>query len=185
MERQLIRRARAGDQAAFGQLVERHAAVAWRVARVLSADASSAEDAVQEAWLDAWRGLPRFDDARPFRPWLLTLVANRCRKAPRRPPWPALDDATLALLAAADDGLGAVLREETAGEVRATLAALPGAQRRVLELRFFAGLDLAEIALVLGTPLGTVKSRLHRALAAARSRWLAGRAAALVTEEER
>jgi RNA polymerase sigma-70 factor, ECF subfamily len=68
MEQEIVHRAREGDQTAFRSLVEIHAEVAWRAARVLLPDRAGAEDAVQEAWLDAWRGLPRFDPVRPFRP---------------------------------------------------------------------------------------------------------------------
>ncbi len=186
MERDWIAGACNGDEAAFRRLVEAYGALAWRTARVLSPDAASAEDAVQEAWLDAWRGLPRFDHARPFRPWLLTLVANRCRKAGRRraPPRVALDDPGAAALAAPEDALGVLLRREAAAAVRAAVAALPPEQRRALDLRYFADLELAEIALVTGAPLGTVKSRLHRALGALRAQWPSERLAAVGGEED-
>src|SRR6516225_9182521 len=84
MEDELIRCAQAGDAEAFHALVLRYSGVAWRTARVLLGDSGPAEDAVQEAWLDAWRGLIRFQSDRPFRPWLLRLVANRCRMALRK-----------------------------------------------------------------------------------------------------
>src|SRR3989442_1190574 len=83
-EDDLIRRAQLGDQGAFRQLVEFYSPLAERTARAFLADRAGAEDAVQEAWLDAWRALPRFALGRPFRPWLLTLVGNRCRMSARR-----------------------------------------------------------------------------------------------------
>jgi RNA polymerase sigma-70 factor (ECF subfamily) len=172
MEQDLIRRAQAGDQAAFRQLVERYADVAWRTARALLPERTLAEDAVQEAWLDAWRGLARFELGRPFRPWLVTLVANRSRKAVRRAPplQVPLDVEGAGKLPGGEDPGEYWLRAEAAIEVGAALAALPAEQERVLALRYFAELELAEIATVTGAPLGTVKSRLHRALDAVRAR---------------
>ena len=178
MEDDLIRRAQGGDQATFRALVEQYTPVAWRTARALLADRSAAEDALQDAWLDIWRATPRLDPARPFRPWLLTVVANRCRMQARRRSLP---------LAPLDDALAERLADETSesgyvgygaaptstaddASLNAALAALTTEQRRVLALRYHADLDLNEIAEVLAIPLGTVKSRLHRALAALRAR---------------
>lgn len=172
MEDDLIVRAARGDAAAFAGLVEQHGAMTARVARVLLRDATAAEDAAQEAWVDAWRALPRFRAGEALRPWLLTLVANRCRKAARRR---ALTTIPLEVTAVdsvrvSGDVAEGALRRETAGELRAALAALPADQQRVLELRYFAELELAEIGVVMNCPVGTVKSRLHRGLAALRER---------------
>src|SRR5690348_18028240 len=84
MEEEAIRQAQSGDHSAFRKLVEAHSEMAWRVARTLLENSLAAEDAVQDAWLDVWRGLAHFDNTRPFRPWLLTIVANRCRMTRRR-----------------------------------------------------------------------------------------------------
>jgi len=170
MEEALLAGARAGDAAAFGRLVEAYSPLAWRTARALLPDRAAAEDAVQEAWIDAWRGLPGFDPSRPFRPWLLAIVANRCRMIARRRTLPtiALGDDEVEHAPGEDDVAGALLRREADAELAAALARLTVEQRRLLELRYFAELELAEIAIVLGAPLGTVKSRLHRALAALR-----------------
>jgi RNA polymerase sigma-70 factor (ECF subfamily) len=159
-EKEIIARAQAGDRDAFRRLVEQYAALGSRTARVLLSNPSDAEDASQEAWLDAWRALPRFELGRPFRPWLLTLVANRCRmKARRHNPEVALDEGM------ADERAA----EMEAGtdfdvELQDALDALEPEQRHVVALRFYADLQLDEIAEVLGVPLGTVKSRLHRSL---------------------
>lgn len=172
MEDELIGRAQAGDHTAFRQLVDTYAGVAWRTARVLLPDRGAAEDAVQEAWVDVWRGLPRFQRGRPFRPWLLTLVANRCRKATRQhvPPHLSLDAGGGGEPSSADDPGDHLLRIEADAALSAVLATLPMEQQRVLALRFFGDLELAEIAAVTDVPLGTVKSRLHRALDTARAR---------------
>lgn len=160
----LIRSAQMGDTVAFQHLVEAYYALAWRTARVLQHDAAGIEDILQEAWLDAWRGLPGFQAHRPFRPWLLTLVTNRCRMAARRHTPPTVGVDALEDHLVSDDMLQHVLQQERNAQLRATLATLPTEQQRVLALRYFAELELSEIALVMGLPLGTVKSRLHRAL---------------------
>ncbi len=170
MEEAPIARAQAGDEAALRQAMEFYAPLVWRTALVLLADRAAAEDAVQEAWIDVWKGLPRFQVGRPFRPWLLAIVANRCRMTARRHvlPMVSLDEEDADEISGDDDVLEAAVREESHAELAAVLEQLPEDQRRILQLRYFADLELAEIALVLGVPLGTVKSRLHRALAALR-----------------
>ncbi|HLI70585.1 MAG TPA: RNA polymerase sigma factor [Ktedonobacteraceae bacterium] len=171
MEEQTIHQAQMGDQLAFQRLIEAYHTIAWRTARVFLPDAATAEDVLQEAWLDVWRSLPRFQRGREFRPWLLTIVANRCRVVLRRRKLPtlALDGSGLEQAMQADDVLEQILHLENDIELQLALEMLSAEQQRVLELRFFAGLDLAEIAQITNAPLGTVKSRLHRALASLRT----------------
>ena len=84
-ERELIRRAGQGDQEAFRQLVETYQAPAYRLAlRMCGGDAALAEDAAQEAFLAAWRGLPRFRGDSRFSTWLYRLVSNACVDLLRR-----------------------------------------------------------------------------------------------------
>lgn len=171
MEENLIVSAQQGDAEAFQALVERYSDVAWRVARVWLPDRQTAEDGLQEAWLAVWHGLPSYSTNRPFRPWLLTVVANRCRMVYRRQSLK-----TIPLRSEEAESIGAptnveadILEKERDSELVAMLAVLTEEQRRVLELRFFADLELTEIAQVMNSPLGTVKSRLNRALAALRA----------------
>ena len=172
MEDDLIRCAQASDQAAFRQLVDIYTLLVWRAAQALLPDRSSAEDVLQEAWLDVWRGLPRFQRGRPFRPWLLTIVARRCWMTTRRRTLPTISIE----LEEADQPPSAervsdrLLRLEADQALQVVLVTLPAEQQRLLELRYFADLELTEIALVMSTPLGTVKSRLHRALRVLRKR---------------
>jgi RNA polymerase sigma-70 factor (ECF subfamily) len=172
MEDELICRAQTGDHAAFRQLVETYMQVAWRTAQAMLAERSSAEDVLQEVWIDVWRGLPGFERQRPFRPWLLTIVAHRCRMAARRRVLPTvpLEVEHEEALPGSDDVAEHILRLEADAAVHAALRLLPADQQRVLALRYFANLELSEIALVTGKPLGTIKSRLHRSLAALRER---------------
>jgi len=175
MQDDLIQRAQAGDHAAFQQIVHAYSPLVWRLVRTLIADRTLAEDIVQDAWLDAWRGLPRFEPRRPLRPWLLTIVANRCRMSNRRRHLPtvALDDLKPGMFTWGEDVADSMIRSETDLELTTALAALPCEQRRLIELRYFAKLEIAEIALVTGIPTGTVKSRISRTLARMR-RYLHG-----------
>lgn len=166
MEEEAIRQAQCGDHLAFRKLVEAHSEMAWRVARTLLEDSPAAEDALQDAWLDAWRGLAYFDNTRPFRPWLLTIVANRCRMTRRRRTFPTTSmSETVHAAGLFEDLADALVHSEADASLAASLAMLPFDRRRLIELRYFAQLDISEIALVLGIAEGTVKSRLHRTLA--------------------
>ena len=166
MEEELIKRARAGDTAAFRQLVESYAGLTGRLAEIFLGERRAAEDVLQETWLDAWRSLGRFQPDKPFRPWICKLVANRCRMALRRGQFKTipLDNLDLYALPAVEDAAGPVLRAETRAELHEALAELSPENRQILELRYFVGLEVTEIAALLGLPAGTVKSRLHRSL---------------------
>jgi RNA polymerase sigma factor (sigma-70 family) len=168
----LIRSAQAADQEAFRALVERYRLPVLRTARILLADAAQAEDVAQEAWVNAWRALGQFNLERPFRPWILRIVANCCRMELRRSHG---SDATLdlvepELLSDQSDLLADVVRREEYAALDDAISSLPPAQRQIVALRYRADLDLGEIVLVTGLPLGTAKSRLSRALAAIRER---------------
>jgi RNA polymerase sigma-70 factor, ECF subfamily len=166
MEISLIRRAQAGDQEAFGELIELYAGLVSRVSQVLVPDRFLAQDAVQEAWLDVWRNLSRFRVNEPFRPWLLTIVANRCRKIMRRikPNTVSLDTKFVQELQTNTDLEAVVIEAVSIEEVKLAVAQLRVEQQHVLALRYFAELELEEIAQLTNIPLGTVKSRIHRAL---------------------
>ena len=165
-EADLIRQAQDGDQAAFRDLVLRYAGVTQRTARVLLANPLDAEDAVQEAWLDAWRALGRVRPDHPFRPWILTLTANRCRMSARKR-IPVSVPYSPDLVETQDTPLVADVPHDE--ELEQALASLQESQRQVVALRYYADLSLEEIATLTNMPLGTVKSRLHRALATLRA----------------
>jgi RNA polymerase sigma-70 factor, ECF subfamily len=161
---------RAGDADAYAELVRRHAPVALRAAALLGAG-PDAEDVVQEAFVKAYRGLGRFRPGAPFRPWLLRIVARETsnlhrtagrRAARERVAW---SQAEPLLAPAAGDPADAALDRERAEVLVRGLANLSDPHRRVVTCRYLLELDEAETAAVLGWPRGTVKSRLHRALA--------------------
>jgi RNA polymerase sigma-70 factor, ECF subfamily len=174
-ECELIARAQAGEAVAFERLAERHAAPLWRCAMTLGNDSHWAEDLAQETLVEAWRSLPRFDGRCRFSTWLYGILRHRFLKGRRQ---------QNAVLLSAPDALGqepctACLPDrsaevsEDARRVRQAVADLPEEHRLVVELRFFAGATLDEIAAALDCPLGTVKSRLHYALEKLRHKNLA------------
>lgn len=162
----LVGRVRAGDTDAYAVLVRRHARAAMRTATLLGAG-SDAEDVVQEALVKAYRSLGSFRADRPFRPWLLRIVANEARNAHRsavrrtgREERQARDQWAELL-----DPAAAVVDREDQARLLAAVAGLPEKHRRVVACRYLLELDEADTAVVLGLPRGTVKSRLSRGLA--------------------
>ena len=128
--------------------------------------ADGADDVVQIALERAWRAQRTYDEARPFRPWFLRIVANTARNDRRA----RGRRAALARRVAVDERSGAGPTPEddalAAGDRALVLAALnrlPGSDREVLALRYVEGLSEADVGAVLDVPVGTVKSRLSRA----------------------
>jgi RNA polymerase sigma factor (sigma-70 family) len=173
-ETELVERARSGDDRAYGLLVERHQALAFRAAYLVTRSAEDAEDAAQDAFVKAYRALPRFRRGAPFRPWLLRIVANEARNRRRS----ARRREALALRAAGDPVSGGAApspeSHAVASERRALLLeALEGMaeqDRLVIACRYFLDLSEEETAATLGCRRGTVKSRLSRALERLRER---------------
>ena len=161
-------RARSGDERAFTELMRAHQEIAFRVAYLVAGDAGEAEDAVQDGFLKAWRGLGRFRRDAPLRPWLLRIVANEARNRRRS----AGRRAALALRAeregvsgdAAPSPEAAALAADERARLPAALDALPEEARLVLACRYLLDLSESETAAALGIRRGTVKSRASRAL---------------------
>jgi RNA polymerase sigma factor (sigma-70 family) len=160
--------ARRGDVRAFEDLVQEHQQIAFRTAYLVCGDAAEARDVVQEACVRAWRALGRFREGAPFRPWLLTIVANEARNRRRS----AGRRAHLAVRAAAATAPGdaapspeaALVAAETREQLLRAVSGLPDHERRAIECRYLLGLDEAETAAVLDCARGTVKSRTSRGL---------------------
>jgi len=168
-EPDLIERARHGDVSAFEALVRAHQEIAFRTAWIASGGGDDSEDAAQEGFMKAFAALPRFRPDAPFRPWLLTIVANaarnRRRSAGRREALALrVPDATANDLAFQPSPEGAVLATESRQELLDALRRLPDADREVISYRYLLELSEAETAAALGVPVGTAKSRLSRAL---------------------
>jgi len=171
-EEDLIQTAAAGDQEAYGELVRRYSATAHRAA-VLITGPADAEDAVQEAFVRAFYALTSFRQGAPFKPWLLTIVKNCARNRTRwhlqqarlkdrltrsQPTTFAFD------LQSVPSAEATALRAEDHSQLITALASLSDSARLVITCRYLLDLSEAETAQVLGWPVGTVKSRLSRAL---------------------
>lgn len=174
-EAALLTRACGGDLDAYEQLVRLHQQIAFRTALVLTRDAADAQEAAQDAFVKAWRALQRFDGSRPFRPWLLAIVANEARNRRRS----AGRRELLAVRVRAESVAGAgsglaspearVLVAERDAALAAALERLEERDRQVIACRYLLELSEAETAAALGCRAGTVKSRLSRALARLRA----------------
>jgi len=161
---ELVERARTGDVDAFSYLIERDRDPALRLAYGIAGD--EAEDAVQDAFVKAFRKLHTFRTGSAFRPWLFTIVANearnRRRSMSRRSSLELRVRAQPQASAAASDVVA--LEHAQRERLVAAVNQLSDDHREVVALRFFAGLSESETADVLGCPRGTAKSRLSRAL---------------------
>jgi RNA polymerase sigma-70 factor (ECF subfamily) len=153
-----IRSCRGGDADAFRHLVERYQNQALAHAAAILGNRTDAEDALQEALLDAYRALDRFDERRSFYPWFYTILRNRCWKlaANRGKESTAAD--SLAILAASRDH-----PPEHALALDEALGKLPPESRELLTLRHLDGLSYEELSRWLEIPVGTVMSRLFHA----------------------
>jgi RNA polymerase sigma-70 factor (ECF subfamily) len=156
--------ARAGDRRALSQLAERwqpkFLGHAWR----LTGEADLAADMAQEAWIEIMRGIARLDDAAAFPAWAMRIVTRRCAKAIRRRQRRRAGDAALAR--EPGTGVQAPDRAEARADLaplRRAMAGLPAAQRAALGLFYLEEMSVAEIAVALEVPPGTVKTRLMHA----------------------
>lgn len=164
----LVIQARAGDRDAFSQLVARSMGRLTAVARMILRDEYAAQDAVQDAFIQAWRSLPGLREPDKFDAWTRRLLVRACFKAGRR-----------------DRRLGVVEIQLTPADEPATaggerdlmihdqlergLARLSAEQRAIVVLVYYLDLPLAEAAQTMNVPLGTAKSRLNRATHALRA----------------
>jgi RNA polymerase sigma-70 factor (ECF subfamily) len=150
-----------GDQRALAELCRRYQRPLHQFLHRHTAG-RDVEDLYQETWLRAVRAAPRFDSERRFSTWLFQIAVNLARDWHRRripePVETAGDDAVAT-------GPGSAPATEAALDVRRLLAALPEPQRSVVLLRYYHDFSEEEVAEMLGCPRGTVKSRLHHAMA--------------------
>jgi RNA polymerase sigma-70 factor (ECF subfamily) len=163
-DEELVERARTGDVDAFTRLVTSYRSPALRLAHGIAG--GQAEDAVQEAFVKAYRKLGTFRPGAAFRPWLFTIVANEARNRRRSMSRHTSLELRVreqpVVLGAGSDTIA--LEQERRRRLVAAVNTLSPQHREIVALRFFAGLSESETAEVLGCPAGTVKSRLSRAL---------------------
>jgi RNA polymerase sigma-70 factor, ECF subfamily len=158
----LVRRAARGDGLAFERLLVTRADRAFRIARAMLGDESEARDATQDAFVSAWRELPRLREPERFDPWLRRILVNACRaqmRARRHIREIRLD------LIADPPAPGPSLSEQLGATDTLARAfdRLDGEKRAILVLHHLDHASVAEIAASLGIPSGTVKWRLHDA----------------------
>ncbi len=157
----LLRQAQRGDHDAFAALIEEHEGMVYSIARTFFDDRSRAEEIAQEVFLQLYRSLGELESAAHVTFWLRQVTSRKCidvtRRAKFRAVVPIDDVPSLAVPAAVSDPL-------FERRVREEIAALPEMQRLILTLRYQEDLDPSDICRIVGKPVNTVKSILHRAL---------------------
>jgi RNA polymerase sigma-70 factor (ECF subfamily) len=152
-----VRRCRQGEVEAFGQLVQKYQRRALAHARALTGNDADAADVAQDAFLDAFRHLGRFDESREFYPWFYVLLRNRCFKR-----WALLQEraGTREVIETAAPPGGS---PEELYDLRSALDGLTVGDRELIVLKHWDGWTYDELADRLGIPRGTVMSRLFHA----------------------
>jgi RNA polymerase sigma-70 factor (ECF subfamily) len=164
----IVAQAKAGDRSAFARLVEHYQSACFGLAWRLLGDPDQAADATQDAFIHAYHAI-RSHRGGAFRSWLLRITANASydilRRAQRRPstalPEPEGGEAQLADIGAVDP-VAESLRSELYRHLEGALRLLPEDQRIAVVLCDVYGMDYGEVASMTTSPLGTVKSRIHR-----------------------
>lgn len=160
----------AGDDNALAELYDRHGRLAYSLAFGILSDGGEAEEAVADAFMQVWTSASGFDGARSSVAGWLTMIVrtralDRLRSRRRRGALTdrvsVLEGVDVARPSAPEDPAAGAERSELRARVAAALDLLPAAQKKVIELAFFAGLSHSEIAEELGEPLGTVKTRIR------------------------
>lgn len=157
----LVIRCQLGERPAFDDLVARWHGPVWKYIRRVAGDDDAARDVAQDVWLGVLRGIGRLRDGTRLRPWLFGIarraLMDRLRRQYATPADAEVDLAALPADVRPDDS------EEEIAAMERELGRLPVVEREVLTLFYLRELSLAEVADVLGVPVGTVKSRLFRA----------------------
>jgi RNA polymerase sigma-70 factor (ECF subfamily) len=165
-EQVLVLRCQARDEAAFEEIVARYTPRLRYYLRKMLDGVQAAEDALQEVWLDAFRGIPGLVEPRAFPSWIYRLARDRAfRELRRRRPHLPLEDFDLIDKVGDAEGFS----PEDAERIHDALGTLAPEHREVLMLRFLEDMPYDDIARVVGCPLGTVRSRIHYAKRALRA----------------
>ena len=164
-EWRLLQKSRSGDKDAFGRLYDRHGPRVFQLLRRLTGSASSAEDLTQETFLTAWKTLGRWEGHGAFSTWLCGIALNHSRTHRRSQKDADLLDETVEPAALDADPLLHLTRREAERVLEEAISSLPDTCREAFVLVRVEGLRYQEAAALLGVPLGTVQSRIHRATA--------------------
>ena len=162
----LVERARSGDLEAMDELVRRHTGTVYRTALGILRDEDRAQDAAQETFLKAMRGLAEFRGDSAFRTWLLTIVVNEARgllrRAGRRNEM-SLEDSGPMSAGGSDPAEQAATGSEV-DRARACLEKLPEKQRMAVSLRIFEGLSFREVGEAIGSSEGAARVNYHHGI---------------------
>ena len=164
-DRSLADRARHGDLDAFEELMHARIDAIYRLSYAIVGDEADARDATQETFIGAWKRLRELRDPERFDAWLQRIAVNSARmtlRARGRRRVREIPSGDVAALAIAADGAVTTVRSDAA-LLGAALDTLPTDQRTILVLHHLEGHGVAELAVILEIPVGTVKSRLHTA----------------------
>jgi RNA polymerase sigma-70 factor (ECF subfamily) len=164
-ERALVDRCRAGDEAAFQELVDRYKDLVFALIARTVQDRSRAEDLAQDVFLRVHRGLPYFRGEARLSTWIYRIVANVCLQPSRSAPTVSLDavneDGKPKVVASTKDRQFGDL--ELRDRLEKAIARLPANYRLLIAAHYLRGVQYEELAEALELPLGTVKTQLHRA----------------------
>jgi len=182
-DEELVEDALDGDAGAFRELIERYHDPLLRFLMRMTGQREMAEDVFQDTFLQVHQSLESFDTTRRFKPWLFTIAANKARDTLRK----AQRRSAVSLSTRAGEGDGDALvdllelelpeldarmqSEELSDLVQKAIDAMPARLREILLLAYFQRLTYAQIADAYDIPLGTVKSRLHAAVASFAKQW--------------
>ncbi len=169
----LVMRARNGDHGAFGELVTRHQRRVWMVCRQY-VGVDEADEMAQDSLVKAFTGIRKFDGRAAFSTWLTRIAINTCLDRLRRRRRAGMvdepvdeDDGRGVLETVADDQAGPLdrtMQQQALASLADREDDLPPRQREIFRLRFYAEMELEEIAEALSVHVGTVKTQLHRAV---------------------
>jgi RNA polymerase sigma-70 factor (ECF subfamily) len=167
MDRVLVERAMAGDHEAFSELTRLSIAKLYAIARLILRDGERAEDATQEALVAAWRRFSTLRDPDRFEAWMRRLLVNACyREAARSSRRMRMEASVRPIDGAVADPSAALADQD---ELERGFRRLSPEQRALIVLHFYLGLPMQETAEILRLPIGTVKSRLSRAISQMRA----------------
>lgn len=182
---ELLQRYMQGDETAFREIVGRYRNGLYAFLKQFLNQPDLVEDVFQETFLQLFTSRASFDLSRPLRPWLFTIAANKAKDALRRMQRSestylgsmfdgeehSIDDAVNMLDSDTRMPYDGLVKNETAESVKRVIARMPEKLREIILLAYFHRFPYAEIAGILGIPVGTVKSRLHTAVARFAEDW--------------
>jgi len=182
---QLLERYQQGNEDAFRELVYRYKNPLYSFLRRFLNSQELVEDVFQETFLQLYTSRDKFDPDKPLHPWLFTIAANKAKDALRKQQRNnsmsmgtladagevSVDDVVNILSSYSETPEQEVLKEETAQQVREIIDSMPENLRAILLLAYFERFSYKQMAEILSIPIGTVKSRLHTAVAHFTKKW--------------